>query len=197
MNHRTIAIRPATAADAARISEIYAYYVANSAATFDDAAPTAADFARTIAAVEQTYPFLVATIDGTTEGYAFARSLSSKAAYRWSVELTVYVSPDHRGMGLGTRLYEVLTSLLERQNVQTAYACITHPNAESETMHERLGFESLGLWRQTGCKFGQWRDVVWMQKRLGTLPEPAPELIPLPEIGMEEIMSVCRQHTTI
>lgn len=183
-------IRRAITNDAVRIRDIYDYYVHHTAITFDDETPSVNEFQQKIISIGNVYPYLVAEQNGVVEGYAFARSISDKAAYRWSVELTVYVELHHRGIGIGVKLYEVLIHLLQLQHVQTAYACITHPNPKSEHMHKAFGFTLLSYWRRSGYKFSEWHDVVWMEKRLGTLPTPMPELIPITQLDKTEVKDI-------
>lgn len=193
MEH-SFTIRRARTDDAARIRDIYDYYVHNTAITFDDVTPSVQEFQQRIVSIGDVYPYLVAEQDGVVEGYAFARSISDKAAYRWSVELTVYVELHHRGMGIGVKLYEKLMNLLQHQHVQTAYACITHPNPKSEHMHKAFGFTLLSYWRRSGYKFSEWHDVVWMEKRLGTLPTPMPELIPITQLDETVVKDIIKNE---
>ncbi len=107
------------------------------------------------------YPYLVAEVDGTVQGYAYAGAFVGRAAYDWSCELTIYLACDARKMGLGRQLYTALEQRLVQMGVLKLYACIGWPEAEDEYLtrnsaqfHEHLGFTLAGTFRRCGYKFG-------------------------------------------
>jgi len=165
-------IRFATHADAAAISAIYAHYVHKTAITFVAEAPTKADFVSRIS--DPRYPFLVAEKNERVVGYAYASMFRTKAAYRWDVELSIYLAPGIEGQGIGSELMEKLLAAVENQGYLNAYSCITLPNERSVNLHKKFGFEELGRFPHSGYKMGKWHDVIWMGKNLFT-PEGEPE----------------------
>ena len=98
-------IRNATPADAARIAEIYAPYVTDSAVSFEETPPDEVEIARRI---EKAHLWLVDEVDGVVGGYAYGTPWRMRQAYRFTVETTVYVAGEHHGRGIGRRLYEEL-----------------------------------------------------------------------------------------
>lgn len=166
-------IRPAAAADAASVAAIYDYYVRNTAITFADHTPSPEEYARRMA--DARYPFLVAEEEGQVVGFAYAAAFREKEAYRWDVELTIYTSPDHIGVGIGKELMALCLEKLRHMGYLTAYSCITLPNERSVGLHRRFGFEELGVFRNTGYKLGKWHDVIWMGYVLGSFDNPPEE----------------------
>jgi L-amino acid N-acyltransferase YncA len=154
------------AADAEACAEIYAPYVTAGVASFEDEAPGAAEMERRIATTSQRYPWLVAERDGAIAGYAYGTVHRTRRAYRWVVEVTVYVDARRHRTGVGRGLYQALLPLLARQRLQVAVAGITLPNDASVALHESLGFQPVGIYRDFGYKFGAWHDVGWWQARL-------------------------------
>jgi L-amino acid N-acyltransferase YncA len=168
-------LRLATADDAAAIASIYAPYVTGSAISFETDAPDEAEMGARIAAGGDLYPWLVAT-DRTGEllGYAYACAFRARRAYRFSVEATVYVAQGAHGQGIGRSLYAALLPLLEAQGFTQAIAAISLPNPASIRLHEAVGFEPAGAYRDVGWKLGDWRSVGPWQRSLAPLSE-APE----------------------
>lgn len=165
-------IRRATAADAERIQAIYAPIVRDTAISFEAVVPDVAEIRRRIEALEDRYPWLVFEADRDVLGYAYASSHRTREAYRWCVELAVYVDDNHHKRGIGRALYSALFDLLRRQGFVNAYAGITLPNASSLALHQSLGFEPFGTYRRIGFKLGQWHDVAWLHLRLQDPPAP-------------------------
>ena len=165
-------IRFANFADARAIAAIYAHYVHKTAITFVAEAPTAADFVSRIS--DPRYPFLVAERNDRVVGYAYASMFRTKAAYRWDVELSIYLAPGIEGQGIGSQLMEELLAAVEKQGYLNAYSCITMPNDRSVGLHKKFGFAELGRFPNSGYKLGQWHDVIWMGKNLYT-PEGDPD----------------------
>jgi L-amino acid N-acyltransferase YncA len=164
--------------DAAACASIYAPNVVPGPASFEEEAPESGAMAERIATASKSYPWLVSERDGRVAGFAYGSAHRSRAAYRWAVDVTVYVDPQiHRG-GVGRELYEALLELLARQRLHIACAGIALPNDASVGLHEALGFDLVGVYRDIGFKGGEWRDVGWWQKRL--LPADAPPEEPLP-----------------
>jgi L-amino acid N-acyltransferase YncA len=152
--------------DAAAIAAIYAPSVESGVASFEATAPGEAEMARRIAEGSRGYPWLVAERDGAVAGYAYGGTHRSRAAYRWTVEVTVYVDTRLHRSGVGRELYEALLPLLARQRLHLAVAGITLPNDASVALHEAVGFKPVGVYREIGYKNGAWHDVGWWQARL-------------------------------
>ena len=181
-------VRPATPEDAARLSEIYAHYVDETAVTFEYTAPTEAEFARRIAHTLERYPYLVVQREDEVVGYAYAGPLKERAAYDWACETTVYLDHTARRQGAGRLLYEALEAELRAMGIVNLYACIAYPIAEDEYLtldsvrfHERLGFREIGRFHSCGYKFGRWYDMVWMEKLVGDHVATQPPVHPWTE----------------
>jgi len=173
-----VELRLAGAADAEAVAAIYAPYVASTPVSFEVEPPGAAEMARRISATLPAHPFLVAVDGGDVLGYAYAGAHRSRAAYRWAVEVSVYVDgARHRG-GVGRALYAALFAVLRAQGYRRAFAGITLPNRASAGFHEAMGFRPIGVFRRIGWKGGAWHDVGWWQLDLdasdGAPGEPLP-----------------------
>ena len=167
-------VRDASAAgDAAACAAIYAPYVRDTAITFELDPPSEAEMAARIESARKTHAWLVAEDDGRVVGYAYGGEYKSRAAYRWSCEVSVYVAEgSHRG-GVGRALYEELFRRLAERGFHMAVAGMTLPNDASAALHTKLGFEPVGTYRRIGWKNNAWHDVAWTQRPLAA--ESAPE----------------------
>ena len=178
-----VKIRSATVDDAERILEIYAYYVSNTAISFEYEIPTLEEFRGRIVKTLQRYPYLAAEEDGWIVGYTYAGPFSARPAYDWSAETTIYVDPQSRKRGIGRKLYEALEDELRKMGVRNLYARIAYPETGDEYLtrnsarfHEHMGFRLIGEYHQCGYKFGRWYNAVNMEKIIGDHPE-RPEAI--------------------
>lgn len=163
-------IRSATQADAPALLEIYAPFVRDTAVSFEMDVPAVEDMAARVSRVQKGWCWLVAEEAGRCQGYAYGTSFRERRAYRWSVETSVYVHPDHRQKGVGRALYLVLLQKLIDMGYCNAYAGITLPNEASVALHQSLGFEPVGVFRRAGWKFDAWHDVAWFQRILRDEP---------------------------
>ncbi len=154
-------IRLATERDAEQIAAIYAPNVTDTVISFESEPPGADEMRRRIQLTLERYPWLVCERQGRLLGYAYAGAHGSRAAYRWSVDVSVYVHEDARRMGVGRALYASLFAALELQGFYNAYAGATLPNPASVGLHESVGFQPVGIYRGVGYKMGAWHDVVW------------------------------------
>ena len=167
-------IREATAEDAGAVAAIYGPVVTDTIISFEEEPPSADEMARRIAASRL---WLVAEDDdGHVVGYAYAAPFHPRAAYRWSVEVSVYLRPGARGRGIGKRLVSELVGRLREMGFVNAFGGTALPNPASERLLESLGFERVGLQKEVGFKFDAWHDVSWRQLRLRepTVPPPTP-----------------------
>jgi L-amino acid N-acyltransferase YncA len=169
----TYKIRVATLADAAVLQAIYAPMVLDTVISFELVPPTVDEMASRIAATLPTYPYLVAESEGKVVGYAYASQHRAREAYRWSVDVTVYIDPAVHRRGIGRALYQRLLPILEHQGFHAAYAGIALPNAGSIGIHEALGFTHIGTYPEVGFKHGQWHGVGYWRKPLRADTPPA------------------------
>ena len=158
-------IRPAESADADGIAAIYNYYVANTVVTFEEEQCTAQQMA---ARVRETLaldlPWLVAENDGgQVIGYAYASRWNGRCSYRYSLEITVYLSHLVMAQGWGSRLYDALFGELRKRPVHVLIAGIALPNAASIALHEKFGMRKVAHFSEVGHKLGQWHDVGYWQ----------------------------------
>jgi L-amino acid N-acyltransferase YncA len=170
-------IRLATERDAQQIAAIYAPNVTDTVISFETEAPSAEEMRKRVGAILKRYPWLVCERqeEGGVLGYAYASAHGLRAAYRWSVDVSVYVRADARREGVGRALYTSLFAVLELQGFYNAYAGATLPNPASVGLHEALGFRAVGVYRGVGHKMGAWHDVVWWHLPLRErVPDPDP-----------------------
>jgi L-amino acid N-acyltransferase YncA len=160
-------VRDASApGDAAACVAIYAPYVLDTAITFELDPPSEAEMAARIQTARKTHAWLVAEDDGRVVGYAYGGEYKSRAAYRYSCEVSVYVARgSHRG-GVGRALYAELLERLADRGFHMAVAGMTLPNDASEALHSKMGFEPVGTYRRIGWKNNTWHDVAWTQRPL-------------------------------
>jgi phosphinothricin acetyltransferase len=169
----TCKIRLITPNQAQAALDIYAYYVNNTSITFETVVPSLEQFSKRIEDVTKNYPWLVCMQDGKMVAYAFAKMHRPTGAYLWSPEVTIYVANDFQGKGIGRKLYEALFAVLKLQGFYTVFAGVVMPNLKSIGLHQALGFEEIGLFKNIGFKLGSWHSAQWFQKSLGQT-----ELIP-------------------
>jgi phosphinothricin acetyltransferase len=161
-------IRRGEARDLEPLTELYNHYVRETAITFDVTPFTLDERRRWLDGFAATGPhqLFVAARDEGVLGFACSRLFREKAAYRTSVETSVYLRPGASGRGIGRQLYTALFAALEGQDVHRAIAGITLPNPASVALHARFAFERVGVFTEVGRKLGRYWDVLWMEKRL-------------------------------
>lgn len=170
-------IRVAQPSDAAALLAIYAPYIEQTAISFETVVPEVSAYAERMAGILPALPWLVAVSQGQPVGFAYAAPHHARAAYQWSVDVSVYLAPQAQGQGLGKRLYQRLFQILRALGYYNVYAGIALPNPGSVGLHQALGFEPVGIYRQVGYKFGAWHDVGWWQLSLQPhKTKPAPPL---------------------
>jgi phosphinothricin acetyltransferase len=170
-----LTIRPALLSDLTRLTEIHNHYVLNTHIVFELRPYT----------VEQRVPWFHEHNDGRRYrllvaedaqagilGYACTGRFRPKEAYETTVEASIACSPDATGKGIGKQLYQALFDALAREDIHRVVAGIAQPNAASNALHERFGFQRIGTFSSVGRKFGKYWDVMWMERPL-VLPEGA------------------------
>jgi L-amino acid N-acyltransferase YncA len=172
-----IELRVASTEDGGPVAAIYAPIVRETAISFEEQPPSPGEMARRIGATLPRLPWLVATRNGQVSGYVYASTHKDRPAYRWSVDVTVYIAAEARGSGIGTRLYGALIQILKAQGFHSAFAGIALPNPGSVRLHESVGFRPLGVYEQVGFKLGRWHSVGYW--RLGLSDGAAPPAEPI------------------
>jgi L-amino acid N-acyltransferase YncA len=170
-------IRPSSDADVPAITAIYAHHVLHGTGTFEIDPPTEADMAQRRADVlAKALPWLVAVEGDRVLGFAYCNWFKPRPAYRFSAEDSIYMAPEATGKGLGRALLAELAAQAERAGVRKLIAVIgDSANTGSVGVHRSLGFSHVGVLQSCGWKFGQWRDVVLMDKSLGFGDTTSPE----------------------
>ena len=189
-NSSSFSIRIVRPEDAKELLNIYAPYVRETAITFEYEVPSVQEFTRRIEHTLARYPYLAAVdSSGAIAGYAYASVFHERPAYDWAVETTIYVSKDHRHLGLGRFLYDALETALKTQGILNANACIGYPETEDEYLtknsarfHEHLGYHLVGMFHNCGYKFDRWYPMIWMEKELGPHLAVQPPIRLFPEI---------------
>ena len=169
-------IRDAGAADIAAITAIYAIAVTDFVNTYEYEVPDEAEMLRRMQDIlARGFPYLVAEIDGQVAGYAYANTYRSRIAYQWTVENSVYVDARFQGRGVGSTLLQALIDACTARGYRQMVAVIGEPaNSASIRLHERFGFQLVGVFRGLGRKHGRWLDTVQMQRALGDGAGSAP-----------------------
>ncbi|PKI15973.1 arsinothricin resistance N-acetyltransferase ArsN1 family B [Colwellia sp. 12G3] len=154
--------------DAEAICDIYNHYITNTVITFEEQTITSADMLSRITNVlNAELPWLVVEDEtGNVVGYAYAAKWRERFSYRFSVEVTVYLSPEHGKKGFGSQLYRALFDKLKALGIHSVIGGITLPNAASVALHEKLGMDKVAHFKEVGLKFDRWLDVGYWQATL-------------------------------
>jgi phosphinothricin acetyltransferase len=168
MAEKAAAVRPARPEDRPALIELYNHYVRETPITFDTEPYTVESRRPWFEQFAEAGPYrlLVAEEAGRLLGYAASMRYRPKAAYRTSVETSVYVAADEGGRGLGTLLYDALFRTVRGEALHLALAGVTLPNPASIALHRRFGFTSVGVQHEVGFKLGRYWDVEWFEKTL-------------------------------
>ena len=158
--------RVATLDDAAACLAIYAPFVANTVITFEEDVPALAEMERRVSDYGASHGWFVAEVDGTVAGYAYGCPHRTRAAYRTSCDVAIYVDPTFARRGIGRELYTALLAELEQRDFHAAFAGIALPNDASVRLHQAFGFKPVGIYREVGWKLGAWHNVGWWQRLL-------------------------------
>ncbi|MCU4155961.1 N-acetyltransferase [Carboxylicivirga sp. A043] len=145
--------------DAPVIAAIYNHYISHSISTFELEPIEMAEMARRIKSISRQYPYFVYEEDNQLLGYAYASEWKSRKAYLQTVESSIYLHPEAQGKGIGTMLYTRLIDELKTLNIHAVIGGISLPNEASIALHEKLGFEKIGQFKEVGRKFDKWVDV--------------------------------------
>lgn len=168
----TPAIRPARVSDLPEILAIYNHYVEQSAATFEVARLTVDDRRDWFGEHSRggRHRLLVAVEgDGRLLGWATTSPFRARAAYATTVESSVYCRPGETGRGVGTHLYRAIFEAIRDEDVERIVAGIALPNPASVALHQRFAFRPVGTFTRVGRKFGQYWDVLWMERPARTV----------------------------
>ena len=191
-----LALRFATHADAEALVAIYAPYILKTAITYEYEIPSTAEFARRIEIYSAKYPYLVAELEGTPVGYAYASPLGSRPAFDWAVEAAIYIREDCKGMGIGKALYQKLEAILQIMGIRTMTAAVATVEHEdpyltnaSLAFHLRMGFTPVGTFHNAGCKFGRWYDLTWLERQIGEYADDPPHPRTVHEV-MDEALNI-------
>ena len=194
-----LTIRFAAPAGAEALVAIYAPYILKTAITYEYEIPSPAEFAPRIAPYSAKYPYLVAELDGTPVGYAYACPLGSRPAFDWAVETAIYIREDCKGLGMGKALYEKLEAILRSMGIRTMTAAVASVDHEdpyltnaSIAFHLRMGFSPVGPFHHAGCKFGRWYDLTWLEKGIGCYENDPPHPKAVHEI-MDEALEILKK----
>ena len=157
-------IRIATEADVPAMLAIYAPYIVTTTYTFEYNVPTQEEFLQRFRRLTAQFPWLLWEEDGKILGYAYGSAPFERAAYGWCAEDSIYLLPEARARGIGTRLLGALEKVLFYQGYRRIYALITAENTNSIAFHQKNGYILRAELPDAGLKFGRWIGVVWMDK---------------------------------
>lgn len=173
MTPHNLIIRDCTPDDVPTLLAIYSHYIENTAVTFEYDTPSIEEFRQRIDTIQAQYPYLVAELNGHIVGYIYASVFNTRRAARFTATTSIYIAEGHHGMGIGKTLYSALEERLAKQGIINLIATITwvdtpnsHLTHNSPLFHQKIGFTKVGHLHRVGYKFGEWYDLLYMEKQL-------------------------------
>ena len=159
-----LTVRPATENDVPVITEIYNEAILNTTATFDTEPKTVEQQLNWFRAHDASHPVFVGEIKNQVIAWASLSKWSDRCAYDSTAEVSIYVHKDFRNQGIGKQLMEIIVLEGKERGLHTLISRITSGNEKSIYLHERLGFEQIGILKEVGKKFDKFHDVHMLQK---------------------------------
>ncbi len=159
-------IRNVDLKDAKAITDIYNYYIESTIVTFEESKVCENEMIERIKSHNPNLPWIVYEENKQIYGYAYVSEWKSRCAYKYSVESSIYLNHTKLGKGIGTKLYKKLLSQVMKKNIHIIIAGISLPNEASVKLHEKLGFQNVGQFKEVGYKFEKWIDVGYWQLKV-------------------------------
>ena len=159
-------IRLIQESDLEEVLNIYKYYVDNTVISFEYEAPTKEEYFQRIKTNSSNYAWLVCLHGTEIIGFAYGSTHRYRTAYQWSPEATIYIKSQFQSKGIGKVLYQSLFDVLKLQGYVNVYAGVAIPNEKSVALHQSLGFEEIGTFKNVGYKLGHWHSTQWFQLNL-------------------------------
>jgi len=166
LNRSVRMIRNIETKDIPQILDIYNYYIKNTTITFEEESVTELEMGIRVDEYIRNFPWLVFEENNEILGYCYATKWRVRSAYKHSAEVTVYVSKDNHGKGIGTLLYKELIKQCKEKDMHVLVAGIALPNDKSQKLHEKMGFRKIAHFEEIGKKFDQWIDVGYWEYKL-------------------------------
>jgi L-amino acid N-acyltransferase len=167
MTSSAVTIRPATKSDLAAINDIYNHYVLHSTCTYQEEPESLAGREQWFQHHGENHPVIVAVADGKIVGWGSLSAYHPRSAFRFTVENSIYVHPEHHRKGTGALLLQDLIRRARELGHRAIIAAIDGEQAASVALHAKFGFEEVGHMKTLGFKFGRWLDVIYMELVLG------------------------------
>lgn len=175
-------IRMIAEADIPLILKWYNWYIENDTATFETEPLSLTEFTGRVHRIREKYPWIILEEEGKPVGYAYLASFIPRAAYDWTCDLAIYLDPEQRSKGYGTKLIQAILEIARKAGYVTIVSNITLGNRASEHLHEKNGFVRKGIMEDVGYKFGRWLSISWYEKKLNAAAgEPKPVINPAKE----------------
>ena len=152
-------IREVRPEDTGSITAIYNEYVAHSVITFETEPVREEEMRSRITGIVSHFPYFVYETEGKIAGYCYAHAWKERAAYRYTLETTVYLASEYQGKGIGKQLMQTLINECRHRGYHALIACITEGNEASNSLHQKLGFKQVSHFEKVGLKFDRWLDV--------------------------------------
>lgn len=183
-------LRPIEARDIPAVLELYAPYILETSISFETEVPSLEAFKERVATITKRFPWLVYEENQVIYGYCYGGPFRTRAAYRWSAELSVYVRQGHWGRSIGTSMYTALLEILAKAGFRQAYSCICVPNPGSERLHDAFDFLQCGRMEAVAFKLGKWRDMAILRRPLLDADSPPEETLLLSELDKKEVEAI-------
>ncbi|SDN12540.1 phosphinothricin acetyltransferase [Fictibacillus solisalsi] len=161
-------IRDALLRDLPALLDIYNEAIRTLTATFDLEEQTLEQRKKWFEKYGGAFPLIVAKVDGKVAGYGSLSSFRDKEAYARTTEVSLYISSEFRGQGIGKELMKEILQRARNLGYHTVIGGITGGNESSVHLHKKFGFEFVGCLKEVGYKFDQWQDVHFYQLILNT-----------------------------
>ncbi len=159
-------LRLATAADAEAICRIYNQGIEDRVATLETELRTPEERRRWLAGRSPRHPVIVAEANGEVVGWGSLNVYNAREAYRFVADFSVYVEREYRGKGVGRVLLERLIELAREHGFHKMVLSAFPTNTGGMALYEKLGFRTVGIYREQGQLDGKWVDTIVMEKLL-------------------------------
>lgn len=194
----SIKLRLATPQDAGRLLAVYSHYVESTLITWEYEVPSRVEMEKRIEVqLEQGFPWLVAEGQDGILGYAYAGRVGERAGFDWDAQLSIYLSFNECGKGLGKALYAALLALLCKQGYYQCYALVTSPNPVSEQFHTALGFEKKACLPNAGYKLGKWIDLCVYTMQLQELTDCPVKPLPITQLHTDFVQRILERASNM